>query len=1109
MTTILPAAKQWQRLEHDGRIIYIQPESPDWLAPTAYGDLLLQALLSSENLSAASLLLQQRLAQTDLAVPGNEHRLALDLDRLALSLKSADQPDYRGRGRELSLERLKECWFHLTDRCNLSCRHCLFASSPAQTRTLPQAQLDQATHQALELGCRLFYFTGGEPFVYPGFFPWLTAFLARNPESHGVILTNGMLLDNHIATLPALDRLHLQISLDGLEAAHDRLRGPGSYQRLLASLSALRRAGKSFTLSIAVSRANVADLPALMTLANELGAASVHLLYHFIRGKGNREQFVPPAGIFPHLLAAWERADACGLTIDNLETIRGQVFSTPGTRHDLTNSGWESLTLGPDGVIYPSPALVGLAGTACGMLAQGLDTVWRTSPILNSLRQASLLDSPHYRDNPLKFIIGGGDPDHSFLTGGHWMGHDPYIELYDKIALELIKRQADLSPVAEFSPIKLRMGDIRHDCPDPESAGRGVTLTHCNCVISLASDTSDHGRWQVREFYGQAAVATNEDIVNPLAEGQSSADYIPEDSRKRSYGCGSPVTDADPRPGQTLVDLGSGSGVECFMAAAAVGSQGQVFGIDMTDAMLHLAESSKQEVAARLGYDNVEFRKGFLEEIPLDDQCADIVISNCVINLSPDKRKTYREIHRILKPGGKLVISDITTDAPIPAAIKNNVLYRGECLGGAMQQEELVELLTASGFAAVRLIKRFPYRQVDGMDFFSLTYQAQRPEQPAEVEKGRDGGREAEPSLACGRSCAIPGARGTGPSLACGRSRAIPGARDTKPSLAVVYRGPYAAVTTESGILLVKGRRTLIPDADAQLMDDSVFLLDEDGAVTNLVMTNSCCALPPSSKAGASANATADTGKEELARQSSGCMVCGAVLRYFTESREMVCRFCGRAQTSNACCESGHFVCDRCHQEQGIEVIRSICATTKEQDMLALLQLLRSHPSIPMHGPEHHALIPGIFLACYRNCGGDIDSKEILTGINRGTDVPGGVCGFWGACGAAIGIGIGVSVILEATPLTPGPRQLAQEFTGRILTLLAGRKGGRCCQRETWIALTEAARLSAGLLSIPLRAEAALHCDQYPHNKECIRKQCPLWEQRVRLSAPKAIPMAF
>ncbi len=1074
--------QKWQRLEHAGQAIYIQPETPDWLVPTEHGDRLLKALIGADNLADAISHLQSASPAADTENQAAVHRLFLDLDRLALSLKHGSGKEYKGRGQELSLGRLQECWFHLTDRCNLSCSHCLFASSPAKSRTLPRPQLDSAARQALELGCRLFYFTGGEPLLYPDFFPWLTTLLSRNPLVHAVVLTNGTLLDQNIHLLQNLDRLHLQISLDGLEQAHDSLRGQGSYNQLLSNLAALRQAGISFTLSITVSRANVADLVELVTMAAGIGAASIHLLYLFIRGKGSREQFVPPAEILPHLLAAWERAEQCGLIIDNIEAIRSQVFSTPGTRHDLSNSGWESLTVGPDGVIYPSPALVGLPETACGDLAQGLATVWQNSPLLQSLRNASLIKSPCYQANPLKFLIGGGDTDHSFLSGGEWVGHDPYVELYDKIALELISRQADPSPVSGRATIILRMGDVRHDCPDPEASGRTVTLTHCNCVISLASD---HGHAQVREFYGQAALAAKKDIVNPLAPAQKKADFIPENSRKRSYGCGSPVTDAKPQPGETLVDLGSGSGVECFMAAAAVGAKGQVFGIDMTDEMLRLATTSKKEVTARLGYDNVEFRQGFLEQIPLETACADIVISNCVINLSPDKRKTYREIFRVLKPGGRMVISDIITDTAIPPGIKNNVVYRGECLGGAMQQEELVAMLETAGFAAVRLLKRFPYRQVEGMDFFSLTYQAQRP-----------GQEERAVAKNIGRPASVHGTSDKQPSAAIGRS--------------CVYRGPYGAIFTESGILLVKGRRTAIPDADIGLLDDSVFILDEAGAVTNLVMTSSCCvpssATPPAASCSCEPPQASPT---NALRQRSGCMCCGKELLYFSERWEMTCHYCGQTRLGDGCCHEGHFVCNHCHQENGLEVIRSICTTTREQDMIKLLTIIRNHSSIPMHGPEHHAMIPGILLACYRNCGGEISSKDILTGINRGADVPGGICGFWGACGAAIGIGIGVATIFSATPLTPGPRQLAQEFSGRILTTLAGRKAGRCCQRETYMALTETARLSSELLPLSLKAEAELHCDQYLKNKECIRAQCPLWEQRVRVTEEKTIPMAI
>jgi hypothetical protein len=217
---------------------------------------------------------------------------------------------------------------------------------------------------------------------------------------------------------------------------------------------------------------------------------------------------------------------------------------------------------------------------------------------------------------------------------------------------------------------------------------------------------------------------------------------------------------------------------------------------------------------------------------------------------------------------------------------------------------------------------------------------------------------------------------------------------------------------------------------------------------------------------------------------------------YFSEGTEKTCHFCGSREKTNAACGKGHFICDACHQQEGLKVIRHICLTTGEQDMVALLTTIRSHPAVPMHGPEHHGMIPGIILAAYRNSGGDIDRETIAAGIERGSSVPGGACGFWGSCGAAIGAGIAAALILDATPLTPNPRQQAQEFTARILADIANITGGRCCQRETWLALTRTARLSEEFFGLPMVAKTRLHYSQYRTNRECIRKQCPLWEQR-------------
>ncbi|HIJ89460.1 MAG: DUF5714 domain-containing protein [Desulfobulbaceae bacterium] len=1036
--------EEWQRLEQDGIPVYVQPEKPDWFVPDHEADCLLQELRHGENCRADNALSEKNLGDRMLAA-----------QQLISQLAAGPAAPYRGRHSLLTLGSLKECWFHLTDRCNLACRHCLFASSPAQAATLSPEALTQAIGEAKGLGCTLFYFTGGEPFVFPGFVGMVSELLG-DPKIHVVVLSNGLLIREHLAELATLprERFHLQLSMDGLAEQHENLRGKGTFAGLLESLGLLQELGFPLTLSVAVNRGNVRKLAEIVAFGADQGVGNIHLLWHFIRGKGSLEQFVSPDMILPELIRAQEMAEKMGVRIDNVESLRSQVFSTPSTRHDLSNTAWESLAVGPDGLIYPSPALVGIAALACGALTEGLETVWRHSPVLEMIRKATLAESEVYRANPLRFLVGGGDLDHSYLAGGSPVDHDPYVELYNGLALWLICKQARQYPVRTKGELLLRMGEVRHDCPD---GGREVALTHCNCVISLSDD---QGHSTVREFYGRAALTANEEIVNPFAPDQALANFIPADSRKKSYGCGSPVRDAAPQPGEVLVDLGSGSGVECFMAAPQVGPSGRVIGIDMTDEMLHLARVGKATVASRLGYDNVEFKKGFLEDIPLPDSMAGVVISNCVINLSPDKRQTLHEIFRILKPGGRLVVSDIVTDGPIPVTIKNNEKFRGECLGGALRQEDLLGMLRGAGFAGVSLIKRFPYRIEGETRFYSLTFRAYKPEEMRNVE--------------------------------------------------VIYRGPFAAVWTESGTMLLKGRRATVALSEAESLADSIFVLDGQGAVSNLTLADSCCAPPVEPPLLQSSGNCGCVQEENVpgkivalpalrppadGRHQSGCMACGKEIGYLAHEREVSCHYCGGVKKTNALCVEGHYICDGCHQQDGLSVIQLLCAETQEQDMLLLLDTIRRHPAIPLHGPEHHAMVPGIILATYRNLGGKISREAILTGIERGSKVPGGVCGFWGNCGAAAGVGIAFSVLLEATPLTPKARQQVQEITSRVLSEIAQTQGARCCQRETVTALREAALLSHRLLPVPLLAEADFFCRQYSGNRECIGGQCPLWNK--------------
>jgi arsenite methyltransferase len=191
-----------------------------------------------------------------------------------------------------------------------------------------------------------------------------------------------------------------------------------------------------------------------------------------------------------------------------------------------------------------------------------------------------------------------------------------------------------------------------------------------------------------------------EDISEKLGYSEKDLASVPEQS-EMGLGCGNPISFAKLQPGEIVVDLGSGGGIDCFLAATEVGSAGLVIGVDMTPQML--AKARKNAV----GYANVEFRLGEIENLPIADQTADVVISNCVINLSTDKRRVYREAFRVLKNGGRLAVADMVAIAPLPEDLKNDVAAYTGCIAGAASIEEVKEWLAAAGFERVDVqIKR-------------------------------------------------------------------------------------------------------------------------------------------------------------------------------------------------------------------------------------------------------------------------------------------------------------------------------------------------------------------------------------------------------------------
>lgn len=995
----------WIRLLHGQTPIYVSTEEPHWFVPTSAADALLAPLAAGFS-------------------PNGDPRLPGLLARLP----QVKPLDYAGRAAHLTLERISELWFHLTNRCNMACRHCLFASSPSQHEELPLERVLDLAAQAHAAGCRLFALTGGEPLVHPHIDAIVSRLLAPG-DTHVVMLSNGL------DVIPFLDRVrpdpesfHLQLSLDGLESNHDALRGAGAFRALTATLAELKARRFPFTLSMCVTAQNVREMADVAEFAHRAGAGNLHFMWYFVRGRGRDSQWAPPETILPRLIHAAERAEALGLAIDNLEALKTQVFAPAGTIHDGGTAGWESLAVGPDGRLYPTAALVGVPELATE-LGQGLVPAWKDSPVLTKIRAASAVGLTP----PLSLLLGGGDIDHCHAHNRAFLGSDPYNALHEGLALWLIGREARNLPDRADAGLMLQMGEILESC----GAHGKVALTHSNCLLATVQADS---LTTIKTFYAQAVGDTKKDILNPVCHDPLLISHIPERFRFRGYGCGSPVLDAAIKPGEHVVDLGCGSGVECFIASRLSGPGGRVTGVDMLGPMLDLAKLAHPEVARNLGHDTLDFRHGYLEALPLDDASADVVLSNCVMNLSVHKRRAYAEILRVLRPGGRLVISDVVCETEPDPAIRNDEILKGECIAGALTITHLMALLAESGFTGARLIKRFPYRRVRGHDFFSLTYEAFKP----------------------------------APS---GTAR-------------VIYRGPAAGLRLDCGQWLARGAVVEVDRHTAEGLGDHVFVLDADGNATNVEAVNTCACFTPVDTAQEKKNQPKPA--SGMVRLTSGCMACGAPLVYAATPSPKTCVYCGQIVESAATCTQGHFVCDACHAQDALDVIRHICAHSQETDLIAHFARIRGHPSVPMHGPEYHAMIPAIILTAYRNSGGQIGADRIEAAITRGRGVAGGFCGFMGVCGAAVGVGIAFSLILDATPIKALERKRVQGAVQAALTDIARFKAARCCQRDGWLALKKAAALSATLLPVQLTADHPLVCTQMHKNPECLGRGCPL-----------------
>lgn len=220
------------------------------------------------------------------------------------------------------------------------------------------------------------------------------------------------------------------------------------------------------------------------------------------------------------------------------------------------------------------------------------------------------------------------------------------------------------------------------------------------------------------------------------------------------------------------------------------------------------------------------------------------------------------------------------------------------------------------------------------------------------------------------------------------------------------------------------------------------------------------------------------------------CLICGAPLEYLGNDELMECAVCRKKENSKTRCVNGHYVCNACHTA-GLDRILALCLGETSKDPVAILEKMMDLPFCHMHGPEHHVMVGAALLTAYRNAGGRIDLEPALREImSRGKSVPGGACGFWGACGAGISSGMFVSIISGSTPLTEEPFALAHRMTAKSLGAIGEIGGPRCCKRDSYLSILSAVDFVRENFGVEMDRPEVV-CSRAAKNNQCIGKRCP------------------
>ena len=227
---------------------------------------------------------------------------------------------------------------------------------------------------------------------------------------------------------------------------------------------------------------------------------------------------------------------------------------------------------------------------------------------------------------------------------------------------------------------------------------------------------------------------------------------------------------------------------------------------------------------------------------------------------------------------------------------------------------------------------------------------------------------------------------------------------------------------------------------------------------------------------------------------SDECLICKARLEYLETDIMMECVICHKKENSKTRCVDGHYVCNECHTS-GMDEIFSVCMNTNSNNPVEILEKMMSMEFCHMHGPEHHVMVGASLLSAYKNAGGNVELSSALSEMySRGKQVPGGVCGFWGACGAGISAGIYMSIITKSTPLAKEAWGLSNQMTARALNVIGQNGGPRCCKRDSYLAISEAVNFTEEKMGIKMELDKII-CSRSSMNNQCRKNECLFYRE--------------